>query len=178
MPSTSKSWLVLVMTVVYDVGHPWRISCMHYKVVTGVVPRQVSRDSNRLKEAWNERRRSHGPPSQNLCPAGVPSKDRTDITRGTLQALRHIKARGFYQTSTPYGFHSIPLGRNVHSWAFSYPLIPISASTSVLARFAFPSPFHVRSMSASSMCGPALLPHHHDRRAWLLQITQITLSDL
>jgi hypothetical protein len=129
-------------------------------------------------QAWNERRRSHGPLSQNLCPAGVPSKDRTDITRGTLQALRHIKARGFYQTSTPYGFHSIPLGRNVHSWAFSCPLIPISAPTSVLARFAFPSPFHVRSMSASSMCGPALLPHHHDRRAWLLQITQITLSDL
>jgi hypothetical protein len=37
--------------VVYDVGHPWRISCMHYKVVTGVVPRQVSRDPNRLKKA-------------------------------------------------------------------------------------------------------------------------------
>ena len=95
------------MTVVYDAGHPWRISCMHYKVVTGVVPHQVSRDPNRLKkamQAWNERRRSHGPPSQNLCPAaGVPSKDRTDITRGTLQALRHTKARGFYQTSTPNG---------------------------------------------------------------------------
>jgi hypothetical protein len=116
-------------------------------------------------QAWNERRRSHGPPSQNLCPPGAPSKDRTDITRGTLQALRHIKARGFYQTSTPYGFHSIPLGRNVHSWPFSYPPIPISAPTSLLTRFALPGPFHVHSMSASSMCGPALLPHHHDRRA-------------
>lgn len=106
MFSTSKSWLVLVMIVVYDVGHPWRISCTHHKAVTGVVPRQIPRDPNHPQDgiqAWNKRRRSHGPPSQNPCPTGVSSKDRTDITRGTFQALRLIKARGFYQTSTPYG---------------------------------------------------------------------------
>lgn len=110
MPFTSKSWLVLVMTAVYDVGHPWRISCMHCKVVTGVVPRQVSRDRSKPPQegmqAWNERRRSHGPPSQNLCPAGVPSKDRTDITRGDFAgAPAHQGARllpNFYPVRVPF----------------------------------------------------------------------------
>jgi hypothetical protein len=130
--------------------------------------------ASRRHAAWNERRRSHGPPSQNFCSVGVPPKGHTDITRGTLQALRLVKARGFYQTSIPHGFHSIPLGRNVHSWPFSCPLIPASLAGPVrLLRV----PFHVHLMSASSMCGPALLPHHHDRRALQLQITQITLSD-
>jgi hypothetical protein len=94
-----------------------------------------------------------------FCPAGVFSKGRTDITRGTWQALRLIKARGFYQTSIPYGFHSIPLGRNVHSWPFSCPLIPIPAPTSLLTRFAFCESFsrafdvslqHVRARTSSS----------------------------
>lgn len=94
-----------------------------------------------------------------FCSAAVPSKGRTDITRGTLQALRFIKARGFYQTSIPYGFHSIPLGRNVHSWPLPCSLIPISAPTTLLARFTFCVSFsrasdvslqHVRARTSSS----------------------------
>ena len=42
--------------VVYDVD-PWRISCVHYRAVTGVVPRQELRDPNSFKKVWSERRR-------------------------------------------------------------------------------------------------------------------------
>ena len=55
--------------VVYDAGHPWRISCVHYKVVTGVVPRQESRDPKGFKKVWSGRRRSRGPSPQNFCPS-------------------------------------------------------------------------------------------------------------
>lgn len=42
VPFTSKSWhgRDVFRTMAYDVEPPWRISRMHYKVVTGVVPRQ------------------------------------------------------------------------------------------------------------------------------------------
>jgi hypothetical protein len=36
--------------VVYNVGPPWRISCVDYMAVTGVVPRQESRDPNSIKK--------------------------------------------------------------------------------------------------------------------------------
>ena len=140
--------------------------------ITGSKPPQEA------MQAWNERRRSHGPPSQKFCPAGVPSKDRTDITRGDFAgAPAHQGARllpNFYPVRVPFYF-----ARSKRS--FLAILLPTGShpSTHFLAGPPrLPSPFHVHSMSASSMCGPALLPHHHDRRAWLLQITQITLSDL
>ena len=130
-------------------------------------------------QAWNERRKSHGPPSQKFCPAGVPSKDRTDITRGDLAgAPAQQSARllpNFYPVRVPFysarskrSFLAILLPTDSHPCThfLAGPLRP------------FASPFHVHPMSASSMCGPALLPHHHDRRALQLQITQITLSDL
>jgi len=57
-------------------------------------------------QAWNERRRSHGPPSQNICLAGVPSKDRTDITQGDFAgAPAHQGARllpNFYPVRVPF----------------------------------------------------------------------------
>ena len=62
--------------VVYDVGHPWRISCVHYRAMTGVVPRQESRDPNNFKKAWSGRRRSRGPSPQNFCPSRCASEGR------------------------------------------------------------------------------------------------------
>ena len=92
-----------------------------------------------------------------FCPAaGVPSKDRTDITRGTLQALRHIKARArllpnFYpERPGSILFRSVEtfiLGHSLTHW------FPSPAPTSLLTRFASPDPFHVHPMSASSMRG-------------------------
>jgi hypothetical protein len=118
-------------------------------------------------QAWNERRRSRGPLSPNFCPVGAPSKDPyLHNARGTLQALRRIKPHGFYRPSTPYGFHSVPRSRNVHSWPSSYPPFPVSAFTSLLVRFALCESFsrvfdvslqHVRARTSSSSSRSARL---------------------
>ena len=113
-----------------------------------------------------------------FCPAaGVPSKDRTDITRGTLQALRHIKARArllpnFYpERPGSILFRSVEtfiLGHSLTHWFPSLHPLPCSPASPLRILFTC-----IRCQPPAC-AGPALLPHHHDRRAWLLQITQIT----
>ena len=130
-------------------------------------------------QAWNERRRSRGPPSPNFCPAGALRGTRTDITPGGLCRRSGAPSRTASTTLLPRT-GSI-LFRLVEMFIHGHPLTHRSPSLHSLPCWsASPSasPFHVYSMSASSMCGPALLPHHRDLRALLLQITQITLSDL
>ena len=54
--------------VVYDID-PWRISCVHYRAVTGVVPRQELRDPNSFKKYGASGEGSHGPSPQDYCPS-------------------------------------------------------------------------------------------------------------
>ncbi len=51
----------VLKAVVDDVGSPWRISCMYYRVVTGVVSCQESRDLNCFKKACKHGTSGEGP---------------------------------------------------------------------------------------------------------------------
>lgn len=114
-----------------------------------------------------------------FCPVDVLSKVRTDITPLDFAgAPMHQGARllpNFYLVRVP--FYSARSKR-------SFLAIPLPTDSQFCSQFlagplrlceSFSRAFDV---SLQHVRARALLPHHHDRRAWLLQITQIILSDL
>jgi hypothetical protein len=119
--------------------------------------------SARLNEEMEQRRRSRGPPSHSLqlCLVCTHSK-------GTYyHLLREVVSSAPVPQFASLLPRTIPLYPALpNSGSFPLPPIAVYASVPFLTRFAASaSAFHMRQMSAPSMCGSVLLPHHRDLRA-------------
>lgn len=146
LPRNRATMDYVCRTVVYDVGHPWRISPMCDSAVTGLMPRQRSRDPNNLKKKLTG---GEGPVDHHPITFALQVRlrgTRTDINP-RVSAPVHQPVRLlllFY----PVGFHSVPLGRILApSGSFSYPSIAASASTPLLARLPCKSLIHELDVS-------------------------------